>query len=144
MHKFLLSKQFKQVFDGIFDLAIGISIAWLAFAALLSLLGPLFGENLPNIFDHLNIANLVTVCLNTLIMVKVYKLLYHFIGDHSIKLIDLLEIAITAVIIMKVFDHTQEFNWIALILLIILLLAFIWLHRAQKKKIISTDETSED
>ena len=77
-------------------------------------------------------------------MVKVYKLLYHFIGDHSIKLIDLLEIAITAVIIMKVFDHTQEFNWIALILLIILLLAFIWLHRAQKKKIISTDETSED
>ena len=76
-------------------------------------------------------------------MVKIYKLLYHFIGDHSIKLIDLFEIAITALVITKVFDHNTTHDWFSLVLLIVLIVTFIGLHWAQKKKILQTDETHE-
>ena len=140
IQKIFTSRRLKQTFDTIFDLAILLSVVRLAIVVLTSIFEPIVWHY-TDIFDTiLNQKKAIAVSLNTLILVKIYKILHHFLGDHHIKLIDLIEIAITSIVIKMVFDlnYSRE----AIILLIVLLTFFMILNYAQKKNLLTDEETS--
>ncbi len=134
-----LSKRLKKIFDIIFDLAIMLSITWLAIVIITSIFEPIFGHYTDIFTTIINQKKAIAVSLNTLILVKIYKVLHHFIWDHHIKLIDLIEIAITSIVIKMVFDlnYSRE----SIVLVIILLSFFVILNYAQKKNLLVDEET---
>jgi uncharacterized membrane protein (DUF373 family) len=139
LQRILLSKRLKKIFDIIFDLAIMLSITWLAIVIITSIFEPIFGHYTDIFTTIINQKKAIAVSLNTLILVKIYKVLHHFIWDHHIKLIDLIEIAITSIVIKMVFDlnYSRE----SIVLVIILLSFFVILNYAQKKNLLVDEET---
>lgn len=138
LSRVFLSHRIKQTFDTIFDLAIMLSITRLAIVVITGIFEPLFGHYTDIFNTILNQKKAIAVSLNTLILVKIYKVLHHFIGDHHIKLIDLIEIAITSIVIKMVFD--LNYSWESIVLLIVLLWFFIILNYAQKKNLLMDEE----
>ncbi len=138
--RLLVSRRIKKTFDVLFDLAILLSIIRLAVVVLAGIFEPLLADHSIWFDTILNQKRAVAISLNTLILVKIYKVLHYFIGDHHIKLIDLIEIAITSIIIKMVFDlnYSRE----AIILLIVLLSFFLALNYAQKKNFLIEEDNS--
>lgn len=93
------------------------------------------------IYDIFNLKLIISLALNTLIAVKIYKILYHFIGDHTIKLTELIEIAITWMIIKMVFDNVWYERPI-IGALALLIATFLTLRYAHHKKIITDEEVT--
>lgn len=66
-------------FDTIFDLAILLSIARLSIIVLTSIMEPMIGDKITLFETVLSQKKAIAVSLNTLILVKIYKILYHFL-----------------------------------------------------------------
>lgn len=138
LSRVFLSRRIKQTFDIIFDFAIMLSITRLAIVVITGIFEPLLWHYTDVFTTILNQKKAIAVSLNTLILVKIYKVLHHFIGDHHIKLIDLIEIAITSVVIKMVFD--LNYSWESIVLLVVLLSFFMVLNYAQKKNLLVDEE----
>lgn len=132
------SRRIRKTFDTIFDLAIMLSTSWLAIVVITGIFEPIVWHYTDIFTTILNQKKAIAVSLNTLILVKIYKVLHHFIGDHHIKLIDLIEIAITSVVIKMVFD--LNYSWESIVLLVVLLSFFMVLNYAQKKNLLVDEE----
>jgi len=135
------SSRLRMFFDTIFDLAILLSIARLSIIVLTSIMEPMIGDKITLFETVLSQKKAIAVSLNTLILVKIYKILYHFLWDHHIKLIDLIEIAATSLIIKMVFDLNYS-RW-SILLLITLLVSFVVLNYAQQHHRLAKRETEE-
>lgn len=140
LQRVFLSKRLKQTFDTMFDLAILLSVVRLAVVVLAGVFQP-FLENHVSRFDSiLNQKRAIGISLNTLILVKIYKVLHHFLWDHHIKIIDLIEIAITSLIIKMVFD--MNYNRESIVLLIIFISTFRVFNYSQKKNLLIEEESN--
>ena len=125
------SRRITKTFDILFDLAILLSILRLCIVVIAGVFEPMFANHTMLFETVLNQKKAITISLNTLILVKIYKVLHHFLGEHHIQLIDLIEIAATSVIIKMVFD--LNYSWEAIVLLVVLLSSFVVLNFLQKK-----------
>ncbi len=140
IQKVFISRRLKQAFDTIFDLAILLSVVRLAIVVIASIFEPLLGHHVWY-ETILNQQKAISISLNTLILVKIYKILHHFLGDHHIKIIDLIEIAVTSMIIKMIFNLNYSRESIALL---IVLIASFWIFNYSQKKNLLVDEETHD
>lgn len=140
IQKIFISRRLKQTFDTIFDLAILLSVVRLAIVVIASIFEPLLGNHVWY-ESILNQQKAISISLNTLILVKIYKILHHFLWDHHIKIIDLIEIAVTSMIIKMIFNLNYSRESIALL---IVLIASFWVFNYSQKKSLLVDEETHD
>jgi uncharacterized membrane protein (DUF373 family) len=111
-----------------FDVAIFVCIVALAVATIVSLIPNIILQDAlhipPYILQLLTPQIVIGVGLRILIVVKVYTILHSYLGEHKMRLTELFEIAITALVISMTFDN-HGYTTNSLILLVILSTLYI-------------------